>query len=615
MRYCFTILTTLLLGPAYGQIADSVFIDSLYINASPLRNAEVGSIQKEIPSESTHSLPGTLNGIGLYIKSYGDGSLASSTIRGGSASQTQVLWNGIPIQSPTLGQLDLSLIPTEVSETIGLSYGGLSTYRGSGAVTGAILLDNKAPITSSLKLNTTLGSFGYKKHSLMGNYATTDVSTSTKVIYNTSNRDFPYTLADGTKKIQSHAEYDRLAVTQDIYIPLTSDQIIEGHLWYNDASTEIPSTTVQNNSEAYQDDRSLRSTIKWKLEKDRSNYSIQVGYIHEDNNYFDPLIRLKALNSFKTLFIDAEHSRKLYNHSFNIAMTMQRNTATSGGYSDLVCQTRYSLQASDIIKWKSIRLQPAIRLQYVRGKVIPLMPNVGASWKVNDNIEVKGKVSKDFKLPTLNDSYWEPGGNLDVRPESGWSEELSFIYTTTGKKVSLHTTATIYNRIVDDWIMWAPDKNKGYWSAQNINKVWSRGLDLSLKSSYDLTENGKLSSSLNYAYTKSTSQVALELPKIAKGDQLFYTPEHQASIRAQYTYNMSSLTYHQSLFSSTRGLNQTIDSYTVAGLNLSQGLKYRKQKALLFININNLWDNNYYIIERRPVPGRHYNFGITVHLK
>ncbi|TRZ74047.1 MAG: hypothetical protein D4R97_04540, partial [Bacteroidetes bacterium] len=40
----------------------------------------------------------------VFVKSYGNGSLATPSFRGTSANHTQVEWNGISINSPMLGQ-------------------------------------------------------------------------------------------------------------------------------------------------------------------------------------------------------------------------------------------------------------------------------------------------------------------------------------------------------------------------------------------------------------------------------------------------------------------------------------------------------------------------------
>src|SRR4051812_13008978 len=39
--------------------------------------------------------------VGIYFKNYGNGQLSSISIRGGSAAQTDMLWNGVKLNSPS----------------------------------------------------------------------------------------------------------------------------------------------------------------------------------------------------------------------------------------------------------------------------------------------------------------------------------------------------------------------------------------------------------------------------------------------------------------------------------------------------------------------------------
>ena len=47
----------------------------------------------------------------IFLKFYSISGLASPSFRGTSAGHTQVFWEGIPLNSPTLGQVDFSLFP------------------------------------------------------------------------------------------------------------------------------------------------------------------------------------------------------------------------------------------------------------------------------------------------------------------------------------------------------------------------------------------------------------------------------------------------------------------------------------------------------------------------
>ena len=82
---------------------------------------------------STTSLADLLaNQSTIHIKSYGNGNIVSTSMRGGNANHTALLWNGLNIQNTMLGQPDLSIVPTSLFNNISLEYGGGSAILGSG---------------------------------------------------------------------------------------------------------------------------------------------------------------------------------------------------------------------------------------------------------------------------------------------------------------------------------------------------------------------------------------------------------------------------------------------------------------------------------------------------
>ena len=68
----------------------------------------------------------------IFIKGYGLGNLATSSFRGAGAAHTMVVWNGFNLQSPTSGQLDLSLIPVAFLDEVAIQYGGDGIRYGGG---------------------------------------------------------------------------------------------------------------------------------------------------------------------------------------------------------------------------------------------------------------------------------------------------------------------------------------------------------------------------------------------------------------------------------------------------------------------------------------------------
>ena len=65
----------------------------------------------------------------IFIKSYGNGTLATPSFRGTSAQHTQVEWNGINLNSPMLGQMDFSQVPVAQFDGLEILYGAAGISR------------------------------------------------------------------------------------------------------------------------------------------------------------------------------------------------------------------------------------------------------------------------------------------------------------------------------------------------------------------------------------------------------------------------------------------------------------------------------------------------------
>ena len=119
----------------------------------------------------------------VFIKSYGLGSLATTSFRGAGSSHTAILWNGFNIQRPNLGMIDMALVPVTFLNDIQLQYGGNGALWGSGAVGGTIHLNNKAQFDNgfSVMASTSIGSFSDIQEQLNISISKKKFSTSFKV--------------------------------------------------------------------------------------------------------------------------------------------------------------------------------------------------------------------------------------------------------------------------------------------------------------------------------------------------------------------------------------------------------------------------------------------------
>jgi len=264
--------------------------------------------------------------------------------------------------------------------------------------------------------------------------------------------------------------------------------------------------------------------------------------------------------------------------------------------------------------WKSWRFQFDIRASVVDGQWIPITPSLGFEGPLLPWLQAKGSISRSYRLPTLNDQYWVPGGSQDLQAEQGWSQEAGLAVRTLAEKKQLSYTITAFNRNIDNWILWHLKEGNAFWSASNITKVWSRGLEQRLNGRFSMAKV-EAELSFGYDYIRSTNEVSLQNPDLAAGEQLIYTPEHRGFGSFQLNYKEWSIRYQHWITGAVNGNNvEQLEGYQLGSLNIMYKRSGKSWHNRFFLQIENIWNENYRVIERRPMPGRHYQFGIQLFL-
>lgn len=91
---------------------------------------------------------------------------------------------------------------------------------------------------------------------------------------------------------------------------------------------------------------------------------------------------------------------------------------------------------------------------------------------MGEGVAGKGKVAYNYRFPSMNDLYWRPGGNPDVKPEDGYSYDASVAYRKQlYRGLFLDAEVSGYLMYIDNWILWLPkDGNQWVWTPQNHRK-------------------------------------------------------------------------------------------------------------------------------------------------
>jgi iron complex outermembrane receptor protein len=155
----------------------------------------------------------------------------------------------------------------------------------------------------------------------------------------------------------------------------------------------------------------------------------------------------------------------------------------------------------------------------------------GVSWLMTPNGEhlLKASLSRNSRLPCLNDLYWIPGGNPDLVPENAAGGEVSWSFLRVWPSGTRgNFDLTLHASHVNDLIQWVPGQS-GLWQAENIRDVNISGAearvgrDLSIRSWI-------LRGVFNYSFTRSVVAATEVANDRSVGRQLIYTPLHHANL-------------------------------------------------------------------------------------
>lgn len=557
----------------------------------------------------------------LFIKSYGLGSLATSTFRGGSASHTAILWNGFNINSPMNGQLDLSLVPVNFSDAVAVQYGGTSALWGSGAVGGAIHLNNRTKFNNGItaKSNSGAGSFDTYNQQASVEISKQKFISVVKLFNTTAKNNFRHEnifTSDKAKTTQQNAELKSYGLLSENYFLIKENQKINLLFWYQHTDRNIPPTMLQLINKSNQVDNNYRITSEWKFTKKNLTTQVRAAYFNEALVYSDEIYQFVAINRAQSTITEAETKINLSTQHFvNIGINNTFVIANASGYLNTLQQNRTAVFASYRYTDKQEKLSATIsaRQELVKQNFTPFTYSAGADYQLQKWLMLKSNISKVYRIPTFNDLYWTPGGNPNLLPESGYSEEigLKIKLQTNAAPFTFTTEPTVFNRTVENWIIWLPGIS--YWSPQNIMNVWSRGMETNSTLLIQLNKT-KISFSVLSNYVVSTNQQTKSTNDASFDKQLIYVPMYSGHAKIAIGYKSLTFSYRHNYtgyrYTSTDN-RQYLPPFYLGAAYLSYRKQFKNSTADFFVQINNLWDEQYQVVLTRAMPERNFNVGVS----
>lgn len=603
-KWSVSLLFSILACHTYAQENNQhTELEELIITDDKLRTHNQSQTIRKINDTVVKTSNGSLTDLllfnsSVYFKENGFGMVSSPSFRGTTAQQTSVVWNGLRINSLLLGQTDFNSISYKEYNDISIKPGGGSVLYGSGAIGGTIHLNNE------LKFN---NHFDNELQLTYGSYNTYRVN---------------YNLSAGNDKWSTQININRNESDNDFDIEKQKRKNLNGQYWNNSINTSIgyrinPTHDIRFFSHIYDDERhfslisanqiktkyqnqSARNLLQWKATTQKINSIVRLAYINENYRYFDYLPSDRhsggEVNSYIIKYdLDYKLTEKIV---VSLLMDYQYNKGKGNGSG--FAQAQQEILSSGLLLKHTLSTKSGyelgIKKEFTKAYENPLLYSAGFYMTPIENYTIKLNGSKNYRIPTFNDIYWEPGGNKNLKPESSYQADLSQEINWKNWQFS----ANLYAIFIDDMIRWLPT-NEGYWQASNTNKVTVKGVELF--SAYRLRfGNHHINLQGSYAYTDSRDN---ETEK-----QLIYVPFHKITGSIQYHYKNLSLQIqglmNGKVYTTTSNdENSAIDNYALFNTHLSYRFGKKKEQMFAF-EIKNASDTVYENTLNRQMPGRNY---------
>lgn len=549
----------------------------------------------------------------VFIKSYGVNGLATLNIRGASAAQSLVFWNGMPVNNAASGIADVSLLPVSMMNQVHLAYGSSSALFGSGNVGGALLLETAAPEFKNRKkyeLALGAGSYGQYQGSGRLELGFKKLILTTDVFLQTARNDFRYEDDFNDKKQTGNAALKSIALQQSIALKAGEKNVFRLIAWYQDYYREIPAALFESSSMKNRNDESFRILLDWNHFSRAGKTYIKTGFSKENFLYDDAAVNLHTSNEILQVYAEAGWKKNISSRHQMLIFTPIEIAYMP--FSDKK-YSKSALAAAFSYSSPNNRFVGAFngRLESIQTNLV-FLPGINASFEGFRGLNFKANIQKTYRAPTLNELYFNPGGNENLKPENGWSADLGYVWEQKKQTgISLRHEIAAFGRKIDDWILWF---GGAIWTPHNIASVFSRGIETD---NYLSWSHGSwkfhLGARGNYILATTVSSYVPNDGSIGK--QIPYSPRTsaQANIGCSWKgfyFNLNQ-TYTGFRFINTDESGK-LPSYHTTNLQTSYRLEIKDVSVQFFLQTNNLWDASYQVMNGRPMPGFNWLFSVRV---
>ena len=538
----------------------------------------------------------------IHFKENGYGMVSSPSFRGTTAQQTSVLWNGIPINSNFLGQTDFNSLSFREFDEIEVISGGGSVILGSGAIGGSILLnqkiDFKAKDSHSISLG--YGSLQTFQAQLKNRFVKNNWIYGWTAQYTKSENEYQWKAIQWENR---NGAFENLTFSPTISYKINDQHSISyfGSIYSDERHfsliSQYQTPTKYNNFH-------LRNLLKWKSQWGHQKLEVDLAQWKESYKYFQNIQNEHYLDGTANTYYAKGFYQWKWNSFWNNSIQVEHKHSTGNSTENPLKNIRQNI--TDVSWFHSLKFhkdwkaEVGIKQEWSDVFENPFLYSAALEWKPN-RWSLGISSSKNYRIPSFNDLFWEPGGNKNLKPETSFQNELKVVYQGLQWKAQ----ANIYHNQMKDMIRWIPTAS-GYWMAENTNEVTINGVETewSINQKY---ENWNWNWSVQYAFTHAMNEET-QL-------QLMYVPKHKFTSQFDINYKnwelgIQAIQLGKVYSTSDEDESYALDSYLTFDAQLGYFFDSNK-KWFAQVGVYNLNNRLYYSMPDRPMPNRNYTIKLT----
>lgn len=611
---------------------------------------------EELRRLSAHSVADAIRYFsGVQIKDYGGiGGLKTINVRSMGTQHVGVFYDGVQLGNAQNGQIDLGKYSLDNMAAVTLYNGqkssGVQTAKDY-ASASAVYLKTRTPEfagkrRSNLKLALKGGSFGTINPSVLYEQRLSDKisnSFNAEFLYTTGRYKFSYAKKDGydTTAVRRNGDVRALRIENGLF-----GRIKEGSwrakVYFYDSERGYPGAFVREEPGKFKhEDRQWDTNFFLQGGFDKNfapwyRFSANAKYAYDYLHYLsDPRLDVT------TMYVDNHYrQQEAYlsaAHEFTIAPWWDMNVATDFQYNTLdadlvnfVYPSRFTAltAAAASLRFRKFRMQGSLLYTYVDDAAREagaaaenrhvFTPTVVAQYTPFDEIDLSLRAfyKRIFRMPTLNDLYYTFIGNKYLKPEYTTQYNAGATYAKEWPEARfrrLDLSVDAYYNEVQDKIVAMPTSNQFQWTMVNLGFVEIRGVDVAASGAMRF---GPVGVDCRVTYTYQKAQDCTDPESKYYGGQIPYIPWHSGSAILRLNYKSWSLDYSflytGERYESSANIpeNYALSWYT-SDLSLSKEFRLRRTALRATVEVNNLLNQQYEVVQCYPMPGTNVKLNIT----